>query len=384
MMKIYFDNAASTKVANDVIAEMSPYFVNMYGNPSSIHSIGKPLKVIIEESRDEIADFLSVKPKEIIFTSGGTESNNFSIKGLAFRYLGSNKNHIITSSIEHPAVSDTIAYLQDKFGFNVTIVKPDKRGRIIKDDVLNEILPETFLISIMHSNNETGIINEIEGISGNIDHDKIFLHSDTVQSIGKTKFYPKELNIDFATLSAHKIYGPKGIGILYVKDGVKIDKYIHGGGQERNMRGGTENVAGIVGLKKAVELLKFNMKNDIEHYEKLNSYLRRCLIEEFGDSILFNSLKDKSLPNILNFSFDVNKVSVIEDMLLIQLDMKGIETSGGSACSSGSLKPSKILLELGRGERTAMASLRISFGRENKMEEIDILMNALKELVKFK
>jgi cysteine desulfurase len=293
-------------------------------------------------------------------------------------------NHIITSSIEHPAVLETINYLKDKFGFEVTILKPDSKGRITKANVLNAIRPETFLISIMHSNNETGVINEVQEIGESINHNEIKLHSDSVQSIGKTIFNPRELKIDFATLSAHKIYGPKGVGLLYVRDGVKIEKYIHGGGQERNMRGGTENVAGIVGLKKAIELLQANMQNDIEHYSKLNEYLRNELNNSFGDSIIYNSQTERALPNIVNFSFDTNKVSVVEDMFLIQLDMKGIETSGGSACSSGSLKPSRILLELGRDEKTAMTSLRISFGRENKIEEIDYLISKLKEIVKMK
>ena len=384
MRKIYFDNAASTKIAKEVLDEMHPYLDEYYGNPSSVHEIGKPLKVIIEDSREAIADFLKVKQKEIFFTSGGTESNNFSIKGLAFKYLGSDMNHIITSSIEHPAVLETINYLKDKFGFEVTILKPDSKGRITKANVLNAIRPETFLISIMHSNNETGVINEVQEIGESINHNEIKLHSDSVQSIGKTIFNPRELKIDFATLSAHKIYGPKGVGLLYVRDGVKIEKYIHGGGQERNMRGGTENVAGIVGLKKAIELLQANMQNDIEHYSKLNEYLRNELNNSFGDSIIYNSQTERALPNIVNFSFDTNKVSVVEDMFLIQLDMKGIETSGGSACSSGSLKPSRILLELGRDEKTAMASLRISFGRENKIEEIDYLISKLKEIVKMK
>ena len=382
MRKIYFDNAASTEVADEVYEEMVPYINDFYGNPSSVHEFGKPLKVIIEDSRDVIADFLKVKSKEIFFTSGGTESNNFSIKGLAFRYLGTDKKHIITSSIEHPSVFDTVTYLNEKFGFEVTVVKPDSKGRITKENVLQSIRSETFLISVMHSNNETGVINEIKEISDNINHDNIKLHSDTVQSIGKTNFVPGELNIDFATLSAHKIYGPKGIGILYIKDGVKIDKYIHGGGQERNMRGGTENVTGIVGLKKAVELLRTGMQNDIKHYSGLTKYLREQLIIQFGDVIMFNSQEEQGLPNILNFSFDTKKIKIAEDMLLIQLDMKGIITSGGSACSSGSLKPSRILLELGRDAKTAMASLRISFGRKNTEEEIDILIDTLKGIIK--
>jgi len=384
MRKIYFDNAASTKIAKEVFDEMMPYLYDFYGNPSSVHGSGKPLKVIIEESRDVIAGFLKVKPKEIFFTSGGTESNNFSIKGLAFKNMGTRKNHIISSSIEHPAVLESINYLKDKFGFDVTILKPDSQGRITKTNVLSNIRPETFLISIMHSNNETGVINEIREIGESINHDEIKLHTDSVQSIGKTFFYPVDLKIDFATLSAHKIYGPKGVGILYIKDGVKIEKYFHGGGQERNMRGGTENVAGIVGLKKAIELLQANMQNDIEHYSRLNDYLRKKLLFDFGDSIIYNSRTERALPNIVNFSFDINKVSVVEDMFLIQLDMKGIETSGGSACSSGSLKPSRILLELGRDEKTAMVSIRISFGRENTTKEIDYLLDTLNEIVKKK
>ncbi|MCX6165273.1 MAG: cysteine desulfurase family protein, partial [Ignavibacteriae bacterium] len=231
MDNIYLDNAASSPMDERVLEAMLPYFTKG-GNASSIHSFGKPLKVILEDSRDNIADFLGVKPKEIFFTSGGTESNNTALKGLCLKSLNGNKKHIISSTIEHPAVIDTLKYLEEKFGYEVTFIKPDSDGMVLPETVLNEIRKDTLLISLMHSNNETGIINDIETIAKS--KGDVYLHSDTVQSIGKIKLNFKNLNIDFASVSGHKFYGPKGIGVLYINEKVKIDKFMHGGGQERD------------------------------------------------------------------------------------------------------------------------------------------------------
>ncbi|MBK6539415.1 MAG: aminotransferase class V-fold PLP-dependent enzyme [Ignavibacteria bacterium] len=237
----------------------------------------------------------------------------------------------------------------------------------------------------MHSNNETGIINNIKEITSDAYKNNIYVHTDSVQSIGKTYFNVKDLNVNFATLSAHKIYGPKGISALYIKDKTQTDKFMHGGKQERDMRGGTENIASIAGFKKAVEILNTDIKKDILHYSSLKNYLCSKLKEYYGDAVILNSAEgEDSLPNIVNISFDRNKLDFDEEMLLIQLDLKGIAVSGGSACTSGTHQPSHVLLELGRDRLTALGSLRISFGRKNTTEETDIFMIALKDIIKEK
>lgn len=379
--KIYFDNAATTRIDEEVLDAMMPYLKEDFGNPSSIHSFGKTAKVLVEDARDEIAGFVKADSKEIFFTNSGTEANNFAIKGLSFQFLNSEKNHIITSSIEHSAVLDTLRFLESKFKFNVTYLKPGGNGRISLSDVSNSIRPETFLISIMHSNNETGVINDIESITQIFTDDNLFVHTDSVQSIGKTFFDVRKLGINFATLSAHKIYGPKGIAALYIKSKTPVEKFIHGGMQERDMRGGTENVASIAGFKKAVEILKNQFDNDVLHYLKLKNYLSAKLKELFGDIVLFNSADENSLPNIVNISFDSKKSDIDGEMILIRLDLEGIAVSGGSACTAGTHKPSYVLKEIGRDDKTALGSLRISFGRENKISEIDYFLESLKKIL---
>jgi cysteine desulfurase len=381
---IYFDNAATTKPDDEVIEAMLPYLKSNYGNASSIHSLGKTSKVLLEDARETVADFIGANPREIFFTNSGTESNNFALKGIAYKFLNTEKNHIITSSIEHLAVLDTLNFLKNNFNFSITFLKPDSKGKIKTNDILENITPETFLISIMHSNNEIGFINDIRSISEIAGEKNIFVHTDSVQSIGKTEFNVKDLSVNFATVSAHKIYGPKGVSALYIKDKTPVEKFIHGGKQERDMRGGTENIASIAGFKKAVEILKRNFEKDIRHYNVLKKYSSRKLKEVFGESVLFNSSDENSLPNIVNISFDNNKLLFDEEMILIQLDLKGIAVSGGSACTSGTHQPSHVLTELGRDRISALGSLRISFSRENNIEEIDYFIESLKEIVKVK
>lgn len=384
MKIIYFDNAATTKPDDEVIEAMLPYLKSNYGNASSIHSLGKTSKVLLEDARETVADFIGANPREIFFTNSGTESNNFALKGIAYKFLNTEKNHIITSSIEHLAVLDTLNFLKNNFNFSITFLKPDSKGKIKTNDILENITPETFLISIMHSNNEIGFINDIRSISEIAGEKNIFVHTDSVQSIGKTEFNVKDLSVNFATVSAHKIYGPKGVSALYIKDKTPVEKFIHGGKQERDMRGGTENIASIAGFKKAVEILKRNFEKDIRHYNVLKKYSSRKLKEVFGESVLFNSSDENSLPNIVNISFDNNKLLFDEEMILIQLDLKGIAVSGGSACTSGTHQPSHVLTELGRDRISALGSLRISFSRENNIEEIDYFIESLKEIVKVK
>ena len=376
-MTTYLDNAASTKIDERVLDAMLPYLKENYGNPSSAHKQGKLLKVLIEDARESIAGFFGTKPKEIFFTSGGTESNNFAIKGCAFASGG--KFHGITSSIEHPAVLETYNYLC-KFGFEADVVKPDSCGMISPSSIESKIKDSTKLVSVMHANNEIGNINDVKTISGICRSRGILFHSDTVQSIGKMSVKPKELGMDFLTLSAHKIYGPKGIGILFVDGNVKIDKYVHGGSQERNMRGGTENAASIAGLKRAVEILKDSMEDDIEHCASLKNILIKELNGSFSGMYVINGNQECSLPNILNVSFLPSKLKFSSGMLPVLLDLKDVAVSGGSACSSGSLKPSGVLLEMGIEESIASSTTRVSFGRFNTVKDVDILIKSLKEI----
>ncbi len=379
MEKIYLDNAATTKIDERVFDAMMPYLKDSFGNASSVHSFGRETKVLLEDARESIAEFIGAKAPEIYFTSGGTEANNFAVKGIAFSNLGL-RNHIISSPIEHHAVLDTLEYLSQKFGFEITYIPVNNFGEVDLNFLKDAITDKTFLMCVMHSNNELGIINDIAKISEIIGERNIALHTDSVQSIGKTRFNVNEINCSTTTLSAHKFYGPKGIGALYIKKGTAIDKFIHGGKQERDRRGGTENIPAIAGMKKAVEILKAQMDSDIEHYSKLKDYFISKLNNEFRVKISINSKIDKnSLPNIVNLSFN-NKIDT--DTVIIKLDMKGIAVSSGSACTSGAIQPSHVLKALGFDDQRAKSSVRISFGKENKIEEIDYFVEALKEIIK--
>lgn len=383
MKRVYLDNAATTRIDDEVLDAMMPFLKDDYGNPSSIHSFGKSTKVMLEDTRDSIADFIGSSPKEIFFTGSGTESNNSAIKGIAYKFLNSQKNHIITTAIEHSAVLDSLKYLESKFNFLVTYLKTDDKGQISFDELSASVRPETFLISIMHSNNEIGIINDIKAVTDLAFINNIFVHTDSVQSIGKTQFNVKDLNVNSATMSAHKIYGPKGISALYIKDKTPVDKFIHGGMQERNMRGGTENIPAVAGFKKAIEILKKNMQNDISHYIKLKYYLTEKLTIDFGEAVMFNSANENSLPNIVNISFDKSKLDFDEEMILIKLDLMGVAVSGGSACTAGTHKPSYVLTELGRDKKTALGSIRISIGRDTTFEDIDFFVDSVKKIIKY-
>ena len=383
MKRVYLDNAATTRIDDEVLDAMMPFLKDDYGNPSSIHSFGKSTKVMLEDTRDSIADFIGSSPKEIFFTGSGTESNNSAIKGIAYKFLNSQKNHIITTAIEHSAVLDSLKYLESKFNFLVTYLKTDDKGQISFDELSASVRPETFLITIMHSNNEIGIINDIKAVTDLAVINNIFVHTDSVQSIGKTQFNVKDLNVNSATMSAHKIYGPKGISALYIKDKTPVDKFIHGGMQERNMRGGTENIPAVAGFKKAIEILKKNMQNDISHYIKLKYYLTEKLTIDFGEAVMFNSANENSLPNIVNISFDKSKLDFDEEMILIKLDLMGVAVSGGSACTAGTHKPSYVLTELGRDKKTALGSIRISIGRDTTNEDIDFFVDSVKKIIKY-
>jgi len=378
---IYLDNAATTPIDPRVKEAMLPWLGDNFGNPSSVHLKGRQAKVMIEDTRDLFAEFIGVRSSEIYFTSGGTEANNFAVKGSAFAILGK-KDHIITTAIEHSAVIDTVKYLQGRFGLNITYLKTNRYGEIDINELADSITEKTALVSVMHSNNELGIINDINRIVDTAKANNIPLHSDMVQSLGKVKLNLSEMNVNFAAFSAHKIYGPKGLGILYIKKDTPVDKYIHGGSQERDRRGGTENTAAIAGFKKAIEILKDEMDSDIKHYNLLKKKLMDMLKSEAGDKIIFNSYSDnRSLPNILNITFNPQKVKADADSILIKLDMKNIAVSSGSACTSGSVQPSHVLKALGYDDESARSSLRISFGRFNKELDVIEFVKVLKSIV---
>lgn len=381
MKTVYLDNAATTPVDPRVKEAMLPWLTDSFGNPSSVHKTGRAAKVMLEDTRDLFAEFAGAKPSEIYFTSGGTEANNFAVKGCAFNFLGK-KNHIITTSIEHSAVLDTVEYLKTRFGFKITILKTNKSGEINYDELNNAISEETFLVSVMHSNNELGIINDVRNAVVETGGKNIAVHSDMVQSLGKVKINLHDTGVNFASFSSHKIYGPKGAGALYIKKDSPVDKYIHGGKQERDRRGGTENTASIAGFKKAIEILSAEMESDIKKYSEMKEKLVSELKNGFGNKIIFNSYTDeRSLPNIMNISFDRNSVKIDTDTLLIKLDMNNIAVSSGSACTSGSVKPSHVLKAIGYDDNTAGSSLRISFGRFNEENDIYEFVKVLKEII---
>jgi len=382
MSLIYLDNAATTPIDPRVTEAMLPWIGENYGNPSSVHETGRKAKVMLEDTRDEFAAFIGARSSEIYFTSGGTEANNFAIKGSAFYNLGK-KDHIITTTIEHSAVLDTVEYLKTRFGFNVTYLKTNKYGEIDLNELKDSINDSTFLVSVMHSNNELGVINDISSIADMLRDKDIMFHSDMVQSLGKVKFSIEETGVNFASFSGHKIYGPKGLGVLYIKKDSPIDKFMHGGKQERDRRGGTENIPAIAGFKKAIELLNAEMDSDIEKASGLRNKLLAELNSQFSNKIIVNSAKEDGmyLPNIVSISFDPKTTKIDPDTLLIKLDMKGIMVSSGSACTSGSVQPSHVLKAIGYDDSTARSSIRISFGRFNTEADIDILLKGLKEIL---
>ncbi|NLY86340.1 MAG: cysteine desulfurase NifS [Tissierellia bacterium] len=376
MMKkyIYMDNAATTPVKKEVLEEMLPYFTEKYGNPSSVYSLGSMSKRAVEDAREKVAKALGANPREIFFTGGGSESDNWAIKGVAFANYDKG-NHIITSKIEHHAILHTCEYLEKK-GFEVTYLDVDEYGIVDLEQLRNAITDKTILISIMFANNEIGTIQPIKEIGEIAKEKNIYFHTDAVQAIGNIKIDVKELNIDLLSLSAHKFYGPKGIGALYVRQGVKIDPLITGGAQERKRRAGTENVPAIVGLGKAIELAYTNFEEKNNRLIKL----RDMLIEKIKsniDYVRLNGHPVKRLPGNVNMCFQF----IEGESLLLSLDMEGIAASSGSACTSGSLDPSHVLLAIGLSHEIAHGSLRLTLGDFNTEEEIDYVVEKLVKIV---
>lgn len=371
---MYLDYAATTPTDPVVVKAMLAYFTECFGNPSSIHSYGQRCKAAIEEARVKIASVLGAKPEEIIFTSGGTESNNFALKGVAYANENAG-NHIITSSIEHHAIIEPCKFLE-KRGFNVTYLPVDKDGLVNPDDVERAIDKKTIFISIIHANNEIGTIEPVAEVGRIARERNIAFHTDAVQSVGHLPIDVDALNVDLLSMSAHKLYGPKGVGALYVRRGTRISSFMHGGEQEQRHRASTENVPGIVGFATAVEMAKGMMDQEAE---RLTS-LRDKLIEGISDRIKhvrLNGHPSLRLPNNVNVSIEF----VEGESMLLNLDRVGIAASTGSACSSSSLEPSHVLLALGLSPEAAHGSLRFTLGRSTTEEDIDYVLEVLPKIV---
>ena len=374
-MKIkYFDNAATTQVNQDVIKEMLPYFSIEYGNPSSLYSIGRRAKRALEEARRKIANIINCKPNEIYFTSCGTESDNLAIKGIAYANKEKGK-HIITSKIEHPAVLNTCKELEEQ-GYKVTYLDVDQNGIVNVEQLKASIKTDTILITIMFANNEIGTIQPIEEIGKIAKENNIIFHTDAVQAMGNLKIDVKKLNINALSMSAHKFYAPKGIGALYVGEDVNFKQIQNGGHQEKNKRAGTENLAEIVGMSKALELIYKNFENHNNKIKELRDYYIEKIQNNIVDSKL-NGDRINRLPGNANMSFK----NINAEELLFKLDDKGICASAGSACSSGSTSPSHVLTAIGLPPEWANGTLRVTIGMNNTKEEVDYLINALVEIV---
>ncbi len=371
---IYFDNAATTPVRKEVLDTILPYFSEHYGNASSVYSIARESKKAIDKAREQVANALGAEPAEIFFTAGGSESDNWALKGIA-ESMSSKGKHIITSVIEHHAILHTCEYLESK-GFEVTYLPVDEYGKVRIEDLKAAIRPDTILISIMFANNEIGTIEPIAEI-GKIAKEKgIYFHTDAVQAVGHVKIDVKEMNIDMLSLSGHKLGAPKGIGALYIRKGVKLKSFIHGGAQERGRRAGTENVPGIVGLGKAIEIAV----NEMDEVTPKLIKMRDKLITELNSKISHTKLNGHPvdrLPGNVNLSFEF----IEGESMLLFLDMNGICASSGSACTSGSLDPSHVLLSIGLPHEKAHGSLRLTLGHMNTEEEVDYIIEKLPPIV---
>lgn len=371
---LYFDNSATTRVKDEVLNEMIPYLSEQFGNPSSSYSIGRNNKKAIDDARRKVADLIGAKPREIYFTSGGSESDNTALKGYA--YANKNKgNHIITSKIEHPAILETCKTLE-KQGFRITYLNVDKEGTVDLQQLRKSITKHTILISIMYANNEIGTIQPIEEIGKIAKANNIIFHTDAVQAVGNVDIDVQKMKIDMLSLSGHKFHGPKGVGALYVKEGVNFNRYIDGGHQEKNKRAGTENVAGIVGLGKAAELAKQHLIEHVEYLQELRDYYIEQ-VEKNMVGVKLNGSREKRLPGNSNFSFK----GLDGNAIMYELDSKGICVSTGSACSSGDNTPSHVLASIGLDKDMISGAIRVTFGEENKKEDVDFLIKTIKEIV---
>lgn len=374
MKEIYLDNSASTQIDNNVLEYMFQIAKDCYANPSSVHKLGQKSRRIMDESRETIAMFLKIKSRELIFTSSGSESNNLALRGImkSPKYKG---NHIISTKIEHSSVLKTLEDLE-KEGVEVTLLDVDKYGNINLEDLTKAIKPSTRLISIIHANNEIGTIQDIKSIGEICKAKNIVFHVDAVQSFGKILFYPEEYNINLMSIAAHKLYGPKGIGALYISSGTKLEKIITGGYQERNRRAGTENIPAIAGFAKATELAYSIIHAESQREKELRDYMETLILEQIP-SVTINGNLNNRLSNISNLTID----NAMAESILFNLDLRGICISAGSACSSGTLNPSHVLLALGHDTKMAKSSIRVSLGKFNTKEDIDEFVKQLELVV---
>lgn len=374
MKRIYLDHSATTPVAPEVLEAMLPYFSERFGNASSLHSFGLEAKQALEESREKVADLLGAEPEELIFTSGGTESDNLALKGIAYRNRKKGK-HIITTSIEHPAVLEACRKLEAE-GFEVTYLPVTGEGLVEPGALESAIRSDTVLISVMHANNEIGTIQPLEEIGKIATEKDIYFHTDAVQSVGKIPTDVNTLGVDLLSLSSHKLYGPKGVGALYVRKGTRLESIVQGGGHERGLRSGTENVAGIVGLARAAELARETMASEVERLTGLRDRLAAQVLERVKEAWINGTMK-RRLPGNMNFGFRY----VEGESLLLFLDSKGIAVSTGSACSSKKLEPSHVLLSLGLSPELCHGSLRITLGRSNTEQDLNYVAQSIAEAV---
>lgn len=368
------DYAATTPMDPEVLKVMSPYFSDRFGNPSSIHSFGREGRAAIDEAREKVADLIGAEVEEIVFTSGGTEADNFAIEGVA--YANQRKgDHIITSSIEHHAVIETCKFMEER-GLRVTYLPVDRFGLVGPDEVKKAITDKTILISIMHANNEIGTIEPVKEICKLAREREIYFHTDSVQTAGHLPINVDELGVDLLSISAHKLYGPKGVGALYIRKGTRICPFIHGGEQEWRRRASTENVAGIVGFGKAVEIAKEKMDEEAKLLESFRDRLIKGILDRI-EHVRLNGHPRQRLPNNVNVSIEY----VEGESMLINLDLEGIAASTGSACSSSSLEPSHVLLAIGLSPELAHGSLRFTLGRGNTAEDIDYVLEVLPGII---
>ncbi len=374
MNKVYFDNNATTPILDEVFDSMLPYLKEEWGNPSSIHWAGRCPKKGLDEAREKVAAFLNCSPVEIIFTSSGSESDNLAIKGVA-NSKKKKGNHIITTSVEHPAVLKTCKYLE-KEGFEVTYLSVDSKGMIDLNELKESITEKTILITIMYANNETGVIFPIDKIGDIAKQHKITFHTDAVQAAGKMPLDTRTLNVDLLTISGHKLYAPKGVGALFVRRGTRLVPIIHGGHHERNRRGGTENVAGIVALGTACEVAARDMDKEVARLKEMTERLEKGVIDTIPN-VQVNGGGSPRLPNTTNISFEF----IEGESILLGLDMHSIAASSGSACTSGSLEPTHVLLAMGNTAELSHGSIRFSLGRTNTMKEIELLLEVLPPIV---
>ncbi|MEN8212401.1 MAG: cysteine desulfurase NifS [Thermodesulfobacteriota bacterium] len=374
MKIVYTDNNATTKTADEVIQEMLPYFGELYGNPSSMHTFGGQVGKKIKQARQSVADLINADPEEIIFTSCGTESDNAAVNAAINAFP--EKKHIITSNVEHPAIKSLYQYLEKTKGYKVTYIPVDKKGLLDLDILFDSLTDDTALVSLMWANNETGVLFPIEEIAKKVNKKGILFHTDAVQAAGKIPIDVKKAGLDMLSLSGHKIHAPKGIGVLYVKKGFKFSPFLIGGHQEKGWRGGTENTASIIGIGKACELAKENLSVMDTDVRELRDYLQTRLLETIPASSVNGDL-DLRLPNTLSIGFD----AVEGESILLMLDREGICASSGSACTSGSLEPSHVLMAMKVPFKSAHGSIRFSLSHYNTKEEMDLIVAALAPVI---